>query len=106
MSVQPADSVDKPLNEIEEETKPVDWNSKDLDVPLKKVDGDKKSTFQKFKETVQKGSLVSVGFGGRSLKDDYFIWLLFTLAIVVLVAMKLVQDLTTVGQILSSQSYK
>lgn len=45
MSVQPADSVDKPLNEIEEETKPVDWNSKDLDVPLKKVDGDKKSTF-------------------------------------------------------------
>jgi hypothetical protein len=91
--------VEKPHKEIDISSKgekDVTLELKDIE-PAKNEDGNKKSTFEKFKEIIQKGSLVSVGFGGRALKDDYFIWLIFTLGIVLLVAIKLVQDFTTIG---------
>jgi hypothetical protein len=46
--------------------------------------------FEKFTEVIQKGSLVGVIIGDRSVKDDYFIWLAFTLVIGVLVLVKLI----------------
>ena len=55
------------------------------------------SKLEKFEGVIQSGSLVSVNFGGRALKDKYFMWLLFTLVIGILCAMKLYEEINTIG---------
>lgn len=74
---------------------------------MKKVKAKKtKTTGQKVREAIEGQSFVKVEFGGRKLVDKYFIWLLVTLAIVVIVAQQLVRELATVGQITSASSFK
>ena len=55
---------------------------------------------------IKKASLVSVGFAGQNLKDNYCIWLLFTLAIGILIGLKFYTELATLGQINKSNVFK
>lgn len=69
-------------------------------------DQDNPNAFEKANSLVKEGSLVSVSFGGRSLQDDFCIWLVFTLTICILILVKFIMECTTIGMIQSSSEYK